>query len=462
MSTIYNSQLDAFELHHLVREEQHRLNDVASSRSSSSVGLEALGHAISGATGAALSNVVTYPLDLIITRLQIQRQLARQRTSHTDSKQDQYAGLLDAVDKIKNRDGWTGLYAGVKGDTIKTVLDVGGFFLVYSYLRGKLRARRDGPLSAVEELAVGWVSGASVKAVVMPWSVVVAQAQTRGMASADDSGGNLSDMARGIYREKGLQGFWAGYQAAMVLTLNPSLTFALHAILSRSMPRHVRDKPGAVATFLLSASSKAIASAVMYPFSLAKTRLMVGGKREAQEQEQAAEKRVESWSGESGSQRQKVEKEVLKDTLLSTLLAIVADEGYNGLYEGLHLEMCKGFLSHGITMVVKQLVQRVIIKLWYLLAVLLRRSRSSSIGGSGKRLQAKAKNNVEYFNLAMARAGERLEEGVRETVDWTRARANETAEFVHEYVEEESPDWQNLYGPLGLSKWLDGDRKAPK
>lgn len=263
----------------------------------------------------------------------------------------------------------------------------------------------------------------------------------------------MREIAREIHEEKGLKGFWAGYQAAMLLTLNPSLTFMLHAVLNRTLPRSLREKPGAMTTFLLSASSKAIASAIMYPFSLAKTRLMVGGKKE-----EAYEKDAEDEIQGSG-RRQRLEKEVLHDTLLSTLVGIVEHEGYSGLYEGLGLEVCKGFLSHGITMMVKQIVQRFVVKMWYLFAVVMRRYRRK-LGGS--RLRAKARENVEYFNLAMARAGERVEGGFKEAADWSKEKANETAEFVHEYVEEEAEEWRSLYGELDLSRWLTEGRKGSK
>lgn len=453
MGSIYNSQLDAFELYHLIQEPAHHRSSPSSSTASAI--LDALGHAVSGALGAAVSNVAIYPLDLIITRRQIQRHL---RKAQSEASDEEYKSLQDAVRKILSKDGWKGLWRGVEPDTIKTMLDVGGFFLIYSFLRARLRHRRGGrTLSGAEELAVGWISGAAVKAAIMPCSVVVAKTQTRGMDSPNEqeqSGSNsMTDIAREIYDEKGLKGFWAGYQAAMLLTLNPSLTFALHAVLSKSLPRRLREKPGAVTTFMLSASSKAIASAIMYPFSLAKTRLMVGGKKE-EEYEKDAENEVQG-----SGKKQQVEKKLLHETLLSTLLGIVEHEGYSGLYEGLELEVYKGFLSHGITMVVKQVIQRLVIKLWYFLGVLMRRYKRKV--GAG-RLRQKAKENVEYFNLAMARAGDRIEDGVKESVEWSREKANETAEFVHEYVEEETAEWRSLYGELGLSRWLLGDRKDPE
>ena len=73
---------------------------------------------------------------------------------------------------------------------------------------------------------------------------------------------------------------------------------------------------------------------------------------------------------------------------------------------------------------------------------------------SGKRLKERARENVEYYNLGMARAAEAIES----MVDGAKKNANATAEFVGEYVEEDSEQWRELYGTTGLAKWLQGDR----
>src|SRR5438034_9987385 len=57
--------------------------------------LPAFGHAVAGATGAAVSTLATYPLDLIITRLQIQRQL-RRRGQERDRRKSDTTSLASA------------------------------------------------------------------------------------------------------------------------------------------------------------------------------------------------------------------------------------------------------------------------------------------------------------------------------------------------------------------------------
>ena len=440
MATVYNSQLDAFELHHHIRER-------SASSALSGHALESLGHALSGSIGASISNLITYPLDLIITRLQIQRQL---RKHEHEAGDEEYQGVEDAARRIYNEEGGIGgFYTGVVQDTVKTVADSFLFFLLYSFLRER-RLRRLGrdakSLKAIEELGVGFIAGAVTKAATTPIANVVTRKQTAAlMAGPEGDSKSTQDIMDQIRKEKGVAGFWSGYSASLILTLNPSLTFFLFEMLKRvAIPRSKRENPPAAMTFLLSASSKAIASSVTYPFSLAKSRLQVGGKKEAKAEDETVEKDVR------GSRR----REVMRETIFSTLLTIIEREGWTSLYEGLALEVFKGFFSHGITMLVKQAMQRVLVRLYYILSIVLGRYKRRV---SGSRLRERARENVEYYNLGMARAAEKIEEGVSAM----RGKANETAEFIGEYVEEESPEWRDLYGAVGLSKWLSGDREGP-
>jgi hypothetical protein len=210
-----------------------------------------------------------------------------------------------------------------------------------------------------------------------------------------------------------------------------------------TLSRSQREKPPPRVTFLLSALSKAIASSVMYPFSLAKSRLQSGGETSKNEDEDSR------WRGRHS---------VAKDNIFSMIVKIAQHEGWQSLYEGLGPEITKSFFSHGITMLVKQSIQRFLGKLWYISGIVFGRYRKSL---SGKRMRQRARENVEYYNLGMARAAERIEQAVESALDSAKSTANATAEFVGEYVEEDSGEWRELYGTTGLAKWLSGDRTGP-
>lgn len=93
--------------------------------------LPAIGHAVSGGLGTAISTSVTYPLDLVNTRLKVQRQL---REDGAISPSEEYSGLLDAVRKIPEREGGLGaFYAGLGSDVAKSVA-VRYYSYMYTYI----------------------------------------------------------------------------------------------------------------------------------------------------------------------------------------------------------------------------------------------------------------------------------------------------------------------------------------
>ena len=468
---------DAFELYHKTRESR---------LSSEGTALPALGHAVAGAAGSAVSNLCTYPLDLIITRLQIQRRL---RNDLSEPGENGYRGLRDAVEKIfANEGGVSGFYTGVLSDTGKTIADSFLFFLTYNFLRQRRIMARDkgssaAMLPAIEELAVGFAAGGFTKLLTTPIANIVTRKQASALTSSppppsarirDSSSSSsistspsASQIARDILDQKGPLGFWSGYSASLILTLNPSLTFFLFETFKRLLPRAKRDNPPAAAIFFMAATSKACASAITYPFSIAKSRAQAGGKDEQESEEEAGEKmKGASGAALSSGRNQRM---AAKTTIFSTLLLIAQTEGIQGLYEGLHLEVAKGFFNHGITMIVKQMIHRMIIQAYYVLSVIVSQLRRRA---KPEKLEQRAREqSYEYYDLARVRALEKvmatkdqlqtsqkgdsgalsnIADGVKGVMD----RANETAELVADYVEEEAEEWRTLYG-TGLARWFE-------
>jgi hypothetical protein len=416
--------------------------------------LPALGQGLAGAAGAAISNIAIYPLDLIITRLQIQRVLRKDQSAAGD---DEYKGLLDAARKIyDNEGGLSGFYTGLVSDTAKTITDSFFFFLVYNFFRERrLQARGNGKsLPALEELGVGFVAGSLTKLITTPLSNIVTRKQAAAFTasrttssspnpsdakrSAQSKSPSAADIVNEILKSQGYMGLWSGYSASLVLTLNPSLTFLLFETFKKLLlPRSRRENPPASATFLMAAVSKACASAVTYPFSLAKARAQSGAKGEDREEKDVVDKDFDSSN----------KRKAARSTIFSTLLAIAQTEGVSGLYSGLHLELTKGFFSHGLTMIVKQAVHRFIIQTYYMLSFFIQRYKKRVNPVS--LIERAQQRGYEYYDLGFKRVAEKMEETQRQV----KEKANETAEFVAEYVQEDDGEWRDLYG-TGLAKWL--------
>ncbi|RYP02667.1 hypothetical protein DL765_010702 [Monosporascus sp. GIB2] len=265
--------------------------------------------------------------------------------------------------------------------------------MLYEWLRSlrlaahDRRKRSKGGLGVLEELAVGVLAGAGSRAFTTPIANIVTRKQTANLIDdgEDTRGKGFGEMARGVVREKGIGGLWAGYSATLILTLNPSITFFLQDFLrNNAVTADRRDDPGPFLTFLLAAVSKSVASTITYPFQTAKSQLQAGVSAD-EETPTAREDEVDLTSFED---RQRAEKDnrnsnkalegaaPLRGTVFSTLLQTARAEGVGALYDGLQGELLKGFLSHGTTMLAKDAVHKLLLRLSLLVVGLLREFRA--------------------------------------------------------------------------------------
>ncbi|KAI0399592.1 mitochondrial carrier domain-containing protein [Xylaria palmicola] len=311
----------------------------------------------------------------------------------------EYAGIADAFSRIWSFDGNGGpraFYTGLAQDAPKSVLDSFLFFLFYEWFRAlRLGSRRRRTTTAaaggrglgvVEELAVGMAAGACSRAITTPIANVVTRKQMATLLGEGDSdGGGVRDIARRIRADKGLVGFWSGYSASLVLTLNPSLTFFLQEFLRTTFAAEQAcdDDPAPPwLTFLLAATSKAVSSFVTYPFQIAKTSLQAGIPLTPDEEEEpsgidgADSKKTDRHSdeeegGEDVEKNQpdkpkpiRVVQTLAQRSIFGTVAHIIRTEGIGPLYDGIGAELLKGFFSHGTTMVAKDVVHKLLFKLY--------------------------------------------------------------------------------------------------
>ena len=334
--------------------------------------LPALGHALAGSTGAAISSISTYPLSLIITRLQTQRQLRHCRSQGPSAD---YTSIQDAVKKIYTQAGLQGLYTGLIPDTVKTIADSFLFFLVYNFLRQNRTRKfkdRSSRLPVLDELGVGFLAGAFSKFLTTPLANIVTRKQassvtTKSSTQKSVDSGSFRSIALEIHCEKGIRGFWSGYSASLVLTLNPSLTFFFFEKLKRALvSRSQRRETSPQAAFLLAAMSKALASVITYPFSLAKSRAQLSSRSVTTEPDTNSQDSLKRSSSTTQSQVD------MSGNVFATILDIVRQGGLGALYDGVSGEVLKGFFSHGITIFIKEIVHKAIIRLYYILLKLLK------------------------------------------------------------------------------------------
>lgn len=472
----YESQLDAF--HPSYRWETQDPKEDWKTAALRGPALPVLGNAVAGAVGSAISSVVVYPLSVIVARLQTQQK--KNNTKDESEEDEEYKNILDAAYKIYQEEGIAGFYPGLAQDTFKTVLDSFLFFLAYNSVRQRRIIARVGAAKAAksknivlpifDELAVGVVAGSFAKLFTTPLANIVTRKQIAAR-KAGKTGPDLStsDIAAQIKSEKGIRGFWSGYSATLILTLNPSITFFLNEVLKYTLlPRSKRERPSAALTFLLAALSKSAASSITYPFSLAKTRAQaLGASNGAKDTDEKSSPTLLS---------------SLTPKIISTVVTIARTEGIMALYAGLMGEVLKGFFSHGFTMLAKDAVYATIVKGYYFLLMLLRRYPSpeeliqrareqaeefSDVVREGSRdLAEKTKEgaeevlnnhsgnvNVDAGSNAAAAASALKDPSASHGVDASSGlkvppisdEVNETAELVGDYVEDETAEWRSFY-----------------
>ncbi|KZT72453.1 mitochondrial carrier [Daedalea quercina L-15889] len=338
--------------------------------------LPPLVQACSGALASSSANAISYPLDLVATRVQ---------TTRNPHFRD-LEGALRMLRHIINSEGWSGLYDGLSADTASTVLSNFLYFYFYTVLHAlaaRRRASRESstPLLATlrkaissptapvllgvpMELAVGFIAGVASRAVSTPLSVLTVHLQSG--ASNDDSSDDgdsestgkssdlrennstgrrlgLHEVVRNIYTEQGLSGFWAGFTPTLPLCLTPALTLLLFQLLRRLRIPLTSSRPSVspLRAFLNGACANALALAALYPLVLAKVR-------------------VQAWRRATGENSESA------PTTLDVWRTACADpqRRWLGLYDGLGAQIIKGFVSQGVTMMVKQRIEHAIVQIY--------------------------------------------------------------------------------------------------
>ncbi|RVD85765.1 uncharacterized protein DFL_004072 [Arthrobotrys flagrans] len=442
--TYYNSDLDAFELYHLEAEEL--LKPPSKPRIQPPDEYNAIIAGLSGAVGTSISNIAVYPIDLIVKRLQVQRaiRVASDNNGNDEKGEDGlYKDFVDAAKRIyKDEGGAKAFYEGCLQDAANSMGSAFIYFLSYNFMRQRrLRAntlpsgKTPKTLGVFEELSIGVLSGVIAKLFTAPIANIVTRKQTAALRrqgnkkSLENTDANT--IIKQIYTEKGIRGFWSGYDATLLLTLNPAITFFLYEMLKSLLPKQYRKKPTGGQTFLLAAISKVVASSIMYPISMAKARSQVRRK-----------------DGASG-----------KFPVLEALKEAYRAGGVMGMYEGVWGEISKGFFSNGITMLIKEALHRQILSLYILIIRLQQKNKTlSSVVTDASRTAHEAYQQNETIQNITTASQQKLDTA-KDQIRGTTERADKVGETVTlkgiEQFDPEMPHIGDVSGEVGGIDWED-------
>ncbi|CAG8607040.1 13073_t:CDS:2 [Dentiscutata heterogama] len=225
----------------------------AASKEAQQQPLSPIGNAVAGALGALFALSITYPLDIIKTRLQVQS-----KSTHTT---EYYESTIDAIVKILKTEGILGLYTGLPSGLIGVASTNFAYFYWYSFIRTRYQqARSTLSLSTAEELTLGALAGALAQIFTIPVSVVTTRQQTSTITERK----SLTNTVKEIVSEDGIIGLWKGLGPSLVLCVNPAITYgAFERFKDIMLKKNFNLTPGLI--FWLGALSKTIATVVTYP-----------------------------------------------------------------------------------------------------------------------------------------------------------------------------------------------------
>lgn len=276
--------------------------------------------AVAGATGAVLANAVVYPLDLVKTKLQVQVK------NESEDGTVQYKSTMDAINKIVDSEGLSGLYSGIAGSLLGVASTNFAYFYWYTIVRTIYMAsdKVPKPPGTAAELSLGAVAGAVAQIFTIPVSVITTRQQTQ---PKEDKRGFWETGKEVVDSEDGVSGLWRGLKASLILVVNPAITYGAYQRLKDILFAGKNNlKPWEA--FLLGALSKSLATIATQPLIVAKVGL------QSRPPPGREGKPFKSFS------------EVIR--------YILDKEGPIGLFKGIGPQITKGLLVQGLLMMTKE------------------------------------------------------------------------------------------------------------
>lgn len=189
--------------------------------------LTAIERLSAGSIAGVASVAVTYPLDIIRTRLSIQTASIGNLREHYQNIGQKPPGIMSVGRQIyATEGGWLGLYRGIIPTTMGVAPYVGINFAVYEWMRELIIDYTNQPEpSAFGKLAAGAASGAVAQTLTYPFDVLRRRFQVISMDKSAGIGYQYSSVWNALSTIVKSEGFWGLYKglSANLLKVVPSM-----------------------------------------------------------------------------------------------------------------------------------------------------------------------------------------------------------------------------------------------
>jgi len=156
-----------------------------------------------GALSGVMAVITTYPLDLVKTRLTVQKEGSGPKT---------YNGIIDCMAKTAREEGFTGLYKGMLPSIVGAIPFEGGTFMAYEFLRIFSGGKDSKQLSPWINFGNGCLAAGFAQTFSYPFDLIrkrlQAQSKAHGMLGERYTG--MTDAFAKTYKEEGFFGLYKG------------------------------------------------------------------------------------------------------------------------------------------------------------------------------------------------------------------------------------------------------------
>lgn len=159
--------------------------------------------------------------DSVKTKLQVQVK------NESEDGTVQYKSTMDAINKIVDSEGLSGLYSGIAGSLLGVASTNFAYFYWYTIVRTIYMAsdKVPKPPGTAAELSLGAVAGAVAQIFTIPVSVITTRQQTQ---PKEDKRGFWETGKEVVDSEDGVSGLWRGLKASLILVVNPAITYGAY------------------------------------------------------------------------------------------------------------------------------------------------------------------------------------------------------------------------------------------
>ncbi|KAJ5675883.1 hypothetical protein N7462_008780 [Penicillium macrosclerotiorum] len=234
---------------------------------------------VAGFTAGVASTLCLHPLDLVKTRLQVDR-----------STSSRFGSSLRIIREIaKHEGGFAAFYRGLPPNLIGNSTSWGMYFLCYSSLKDcfRLYRRQEGcMLTSSDYFIASGTAGAATSLITNPIWVIKTRMLSTG-AQAPGAYSSFVSGARQIYHTEGWRGFYRGLVPALFGVSHGALQFMAYerlkefrshsldqeTLVVNSTTEAAPRKLGNLDFFILSSLSKIFAGCATYPYQVLRSRL---------------------------------------------------------------------------------------------------------------------------------------------------------------------------------------------